>query len=105
VRSRAKAVLAVALGLCGAILLIAGKTTAGAALECGLLILVLPAAWLGPLECHSRWVRYVLVSAVCLLAIRSVSTTDVPSELAVTDYTFVNQVWSILHRFSERVFG
>jgi hypothetical protein len=101
----AKSLLATVCGLLGAVLLVAGKSTAGAAFACSAVILVLPFTRLAKNPWLSTGLPVALVVVLCTIAIRSIANTDVVPEQATTGYVFVDQVAAIFRKFQEIVFG
>jgi hypothetical protein len=101
----AKSLLATVGGLCGVVLLVAGKSTAGAAFVCSALILVLPFTRLTKNPWLSTGLPVAVVVVLCTIAIRSIANTDIVPGQATTGYVFVDQVAAIFRRFQENVFG
>ncbi len=101
----AKSLLASVCGLLGVVLLVAGKSTAGAAFVCSAVILVLPFTRFTKNPWLSTGLPVAVVVVFCTIAIRSIANTDVVPEQATTGYVFVDQVAAIFRRFQETVFG
>ena len=101
----AKSLLATVCGLLGVVLLVAGKSTAGAAFLCSALILVLPFTRFTKNPWLSTGLPVAVAIVLCTIAIRSIANTDIVPGQATTGYFFVDQVAAILSRFQEIVFG
>jgi len=101
----AKSLLATVCGLLGAVLLVAGKSTAGAAFICSALILALPFTRLTKNPWLSTGLPLAVVVILCTIAIRSIANTDIVPEQATTGYVFIDQVSAIFRRFQENLFG
>ena len=87
----------------GAVLLIATKSTAGAAFVCSALILLLPVERLIKSKRLSIGLRAALIAVLCTVAMRSIGNTDIVPGQATTGYNFADRVGAISHRFLENI--
>lgn len=97
--------LAGVFGLCGIVLLVAGKSFAGSALVCSAISLILPLGWLTTNPRVAWSLRAAVVLVLCVVAIRSISNTDIVPDQELTGWKFLDQVSAIFRRFMENVFG
>jgi hypothetical protein len=100
-----KWILASVFGVLGIVLLVAGKSTAGAAFVCSALIIVLPLSRLVKKRRLSIWLRVAVIAVLCMIAIRSISSTDIVPGQGTTGYVFVDQVLAIFQRFQDNILG
>jgi hypothetical protein len=94
---------AIVLGFFGIALLVATKTTAGAACVCAALLVGLPFERLVGHKSILNWVRAVLIAVLCAIAVRSIGGTDIVPEQERTGYAFADRVLAISQRFLENI--
>jgi hypothetical protein len=105
VRTLAKSIGASVFCMLGIVLLVAGKSTAGAALACSALLMLLPVSRLMENNRLSSWLRVAAIAVLCAIAVQSIAGTDIVPEQRTTGYDFVDQVLAILRRFRENIVG
>ncbi|MCQ6563398.1 hypothetical protein [Paenibacillus mendelii] len=93
------------LSILGVALLIAGKIGAGAMLICAAAIIILPLGRLIKNARILRWARIVVVAVLCMLAILSVASTDIPLKDETSGYVFIDQISSIAQDVRDKLFG
>jgi hypothetical protein len=94
---------AIVLGVLGIALLVATKSTAGAALVCAAVLLGVPFDRLLGQKPSLNWVRAALIAVLCAVAIRSIGGTDIVPEQERTGYAFADRVLAISQRFLENI--
>jgi hypothetical protein len=98
-----RALCAAVLAAIGAMLLIATKSTAGAAFVCSALILLLPIGRLFKSKRLAIALRGALIAVLCTIAIRSIGNTDIVPGQATTGYDFADRAGAIFQRFLENI--
>lgn len=102
---RARAIGAAALGACGVVLLVAGKTTAGAAFVGAALVLVVPLGRLVPSGRRRAWARGVAVALLLAVGAVGVAGTDIRPEQERTGFAPVDKVVAIVEDVVDVVSG
>jgi len=105
VHELARAIGAAALGACGVVLLVAGKTTAGVAFVGAALVLALPLRRLVASARRRAWVRGGVVAALVAVAVVAVAGTDIRPEQRRTGFAPVDKVGAIVDDFVDVVSG
>lgn len=104
-RTATKWILASVAALLGVVLLVAGKSFAGAALVSAGLLLALPFQRL----IESKWLQLSLrlgLIAVCVaIAVEGIAGTDIVPGQSTTGYKFVDQLSAIWQRFRDNILG
>jgi hypothetical protein len=98
-------IMAGVLGLCGIVLLVAGKSFAGSALVVSAFSLLVPLRWLTASRRVAWSLRAAVIFVLCIVALRSISNTDIVPDQELTGWKILDQVAAILRRFRDNVIG
>lgn len=102
---RARVIWAAVPAVCGVVLLVAGKTTAGVACLGAALVLVAPLRRLVAGERRRTWVRGVAVAVLLAVVVVGVAGTDIRPEQERTGFAPVDKVVAIVEDVVDVVSG
>jgi CDP-diglyceride synthetase len=96
-------IFALAVGFLGIMLLVVEKITAGTAFVLAALIALPPFNSFIKNVRLPKWLPITAILFFCVIAVVSISGTDIPPANRITGIRFVDQVWTLLQEFMARI--
>jgi hypothetical protein len=96
-------IFALAVGFLGIMLLVVEKITAGTAFVLAALIALPPFNSFIENVRLSKWLPITAILIFCVIAVVSISGTDIPPANSITGIRFVDQVLTLLQEFMARI--